>query len=100
MKDKELNKKFVEKHRKVVFERAKMYICYIVFMLTIAPLYLRIYGKESVKIVVACIAATFVGLAITLAMARFRLIATELMLISNVVCRGLALMFVLKYSTG
>jgi hypothetical protein len=28
------------------------------------------------------------------------LIATELMLISNVVCRGLALMFVLKYSTG
>ena len=83
-----------------MYERAKMYMCYIVFMLTMTPIYLRIYGKESVKISLACIAATFVGLAIPLAMARFRLIATELMLISNVVCRGLALMFVLKYSTG
>jgi hypothetical protein len=39
----------------------------------------------------ACGGATFVGLVVPLVMASFRLIATELMLISTVICRSLAL---------
>jgi hypothetical protein len=100
LKDGELNKKFVEQHRKVVYERAKMYICYIIFMLTFLPLYRIIYGKESVKLVATCGIATFLGIGVPLVMARFRLIATELILISTVVCRGLAMWYVLKYQTG
>ena len=39
-----------------------------------------------------------VGLIIPVVIARFRLVATELILISTVLCRGLALLYVLKYS--
>jgi hypothetical protein len=77
-----------------------MYICYIIFLLAVLPIYLFLYGKESVKLVATCGGATFVGLAVPLIMARFRLIATELILISTVVCRGLAMWYVLKYQTG
>ena len=40
-----------------------------------------------------------VGLIIPVVIARFRLVATELILISTVLCRGLALYFMLKYHT-
>lgn len=96
-KDDDLNKKFVEQHRRVVYERAKLYIVYFIFLLVITPLYFPLFGKETMTVMFSIGAATMVGISIPTIIARFRVAATEFIMIGTTVMRGLALWYVLKY---
>ena len=75
----------------VVYERAKLYIFYCLFLLMISPIYLKLYGKRSIRLIASIGTATMIGLIIPTVIAKFRLVATETITLFTVLTRGLVL---------
>jgi hypothetical protein len=87
----------VDQHRRVVLGRAKLYIIYCILCLLIATIYLPLFGKESVIVLLSIATATLVGITVPTIIARSHIFATEFIMVTTIILRGLTLWYLVKH---
>ena len=99
LKDPEQDKKWLEENRKLLYERAKVYLAFMVFFSLVAPLFI-LHDLWLGLYLWSCFVATAAPLAICVWLASTgKLVVVDLIMPSTVLCRGaVSILFQKAYS--
>jgi len=99
LKDKELDKQFMKQHRDSVRQRARSYCVLLLALLLISTAYFAIQ-KQVAYFLLACYGATLISLFLCDFVCRFSMYGTDMMMLLNVILRGVAIYAVTQPVAG
>ena len=87
-KDPELSTRYKYEARIFVYNRAKVYCIFLILAIMLSP-YNLLFGKETFLYYAGMMSATVVPMALTLALASYRLFFIDLLVPLNFITRGM-----------